>query len=166
MCAFCVPVSLRTTTWAPSATNPPVPAKASPKTSSSIDASTLTSPAPLAPAVTLEPAPMLASVALSTFITRTAAPTPTNPPATEPAMPVTERLSFARTWTPRPATTVLPAWICAEVPAGTCAASASLATFPVGAALVSVVVGARERVATRLFVFASEALFSCQSARS
>ena len=97
MCAFCVPVSFRTTTCAPRATNPPVPANARPKTFSVIDASTVTSPEPPVPAVTLEPAPMLASVALSTFITRTAAPTPTKPPATEPAIPSTVRLSFART---------------------------------------------------------------------
>ena len=92
----------------------------------------------------LEPGAMLASVALSTFMTRTAAPTPTKPTAIEPAMPLTVRLSFARTWTPPPATT-LP-WIEAEVPAGTTDASASLATLPVGAALVIVDFGARERV--------------------
>ena len=79
-------------------------------------------------------------------------------------MPLTVRLSFARTWTPRPATT-LP-WIEAEVPAGTTDASASLATLPVGAALVIVDFGLVSALATRSFVFASEALFSCQFVRS
>jgi hypothetical protein len=37
---------------------------------------------------------------------RIAAPTPTKPTAIEPAMPLTVRLSFARTWTPWPATTL------------------------------------------------------------
>ena len=52
------------------------------------------------------------------------------------------------------------------MPAGIGVVSASLATFPVGAALVSVDFGLVSALATRLFVIASEALFSCQSARS
>src|SRR5687767_2190323 len=46
-----------------------------------------------------------ASVLLLTFRISTEAPTPTKPPAAAPATPKTDRTSFARTFTCRPATT-------------------------------------------------------------
>ena len=54
---------------------------------------------------------------LSTLRIRTAAPTPTNPPATAPASPTTSSLSFARIRTLSPATIV--PLIAANVPSGT-----------------------------------------------
>ena len=117
MCARCVPVSLRTATSAPIATNPPEPANPMPVKSSCIVASTLTTSLPPLPAVTFEPGPICASVALCTLVTTTAAPTPTNPPATAPARLRTLRSSFARTRTLCPATIV--PLIAANVPGGT-----------------------------------------------
>ena len=95
---------------------------------------------PPLPAVMLEFGPICASVLLSTFRMRTATPMPTKPPATAPARPRTWSLSFARTRTLSPATTV--PLIAANVPSATAVAglSAPLATVPLGARVAIVAV--------------------------
>ena len=93
--AFCVPVSLTTATWAPTPTKPPPPANPMGVVFSSMLAETVTAP----PALMLAYGEMPASVTLLTFRTSTEPPTPTAPPAAAPAIPNTERTSFAMTLT-------------------------------------------------------------------
>ena len=130
-CAFCRLVSLRTTTWPPTATTPPVPPKAMAKTSEVCLASTDSEPPAPPPADTTAFGPMPASAIVSTLRTRTAAPTPTKPTATLPAIPNSSRSSFARTFTAPPATTV--PLIAAEVPSGSGCGPSAVPVGEVGA---------------------------------
>ena len=151
-CAFCDPVSLITTTWAPTATKPPVPANARPFVFSGfISASTLIWPPPPEPAVMSAPGPTPASVLLWTLRIRTPAPTPTKPAATAPARPLTSRLSLAHTLTWPPAWT-LPSMV-AVVPADGTVLSALEATLPPGSAPPIAVVAPPRRAPILLFVF-------------
>jgi len=102
MCAFWLLASLRTTTWAPTATRPPWPAKAIAFELSVEEAVTLTAPFALTSALP----PTDASACARRLATSTEPPTATMPPEIDPTIPKNSRLSRAMMLMLPPATIV------------------------------------------------------------
>ena len=126
-------VEFTTTTWAPTATTPPPPVKATPTMFSVYFDETVTAPAV---AVSFVPVPTMALTLLSIVRTRTEAPMATTPPWIPPANPTNFRSSSATTLMLSPATIVAFEPIEAVVPPDGAAAIESATAFSSGAALL------------------------------